>query len=372
MASTGRLTAAGDAYVSFHTELQMKEKLMQELIIHYPSEVLEEPGLTYLQREVITGNNRLDIVLLDRMDRHVLVEVQSGSLDTKHIDRHIDYSEGYLEKNPTIDIRILYIANHIDIHRKNFLQRRGYEYKEISQEKFKELALAHGYPLGADYELPKNSPTKDKHRIMVSDYGNHEISTRNIDVLVAKLKSSPRYQLFQSILPTKIAYEAKAQRFIQQNANIFTAEHLKYVFELIDPIYPHFSGRWFGRLISINQERIVREGDDKIGRWMSELMRSDISDEDIIDSLRRGGLHLKQASVGIITLILYLKNMSSYSIWFEPLHNGLSILYPELGKFNGRGNQYVIFNKVAKAFSRRYSFKDNELDFVFQEIHKLQ
>jgi hypothetical protein len=136
----------------------MKEKLMQELIVQFPSEILEEPGLTYFQREVNTGNNRLDIVLLDRRGRHVLVEVQSGSLDTKHIDRHIDYSEGYLGDHPKADIRILYVANHIDIHRKTFLQRRGHEFKEISEVKFKEVALANEYSLDRGLDMPEKSP----------------------------------------------------------------------------------------------------------------------------------------------------------------------------------------------------------------------
>lgn len=61
-----------------------KEEFMHELIINFPSEVLEEPGLAYLGREIKTGERRLDIALKDRRDRHVFIEVQAGALDTQH------------------------------------------------------------------------------------------------------------------------------------------------------------------------------------------------------------------------------------------------------------------------------------------------
>jgi|WetSurMetagenome_2_1015567.scaffolds.fasta_scaffold450373_2 hypothetical protein len=47
----------------------MNEKLMQEIILRCPAEVLDEEGLTYLAREVTTGGRRIDIVLKDRRDR---------------------------------------------------------------------------------------------------------------------------------------------------------------------------------------------------------------------------------------------------------------------------------------------------------------
>jgi hypothetical protein len=350
----------------------MKEKLMQDLIIKFASVILDEPELTYLRREVVTGNNRLDIVLLDRRGRHVLVEVQSGSLDTKHIDRHIDYSEGYLENHPMVDIRILYVANHIDIHRKNFLQRRGHEYKEISEAKYQEVALAHGYSLDTTLELPEKPMKKIVAKNELPSNFSIEPPNKDLETLIQKLKSSERYQRFQTMLPEKIDNEAKAQKIIQQNVDFFKADQLKKLFDLVESVYPLFPGPWFGRLITCNQKRIIAEGDEKVGRWMAELIRNDISDQDKIDALRKGSLHLTNASVGIITIILYLRNKSSNSIWFEPLHDGLTILYPQLGKFNRKGEQYVQYNTIAKKFAQQYSFDDSELDWIFQEIHKLQ
>lgn len=117
----------------------MNEKLMQDLLKSYPSELIEE-GVVYLERELVTGSRRLDLVFLDRRKRMILVEVQKDSLDTKHIDRHIDFVEGFVEKNPEIDLRLMYIANRIDPLRKSFLEKRGYEYLEIPMIKFMELA----------------------------------------------------------------------------------------------------------------------------------------------------------------------------------------------------------------------------------------
>jgi len=120
----------------------MNEKLMQDLLKSFPCELIEE-GLKYVDREIGTGNRRLDLAFLDKRNRLLLVEVQKDSLDTKHIDRHIDFVEGFLEKNSDVDLRLMFIANRIDPLRKSFLERRGYEYLEIHASKFMELAKKH-------------------------------------------------------------------------------------------------------------------------------------------------------------------------------------------------------------------------------------
>ena len=120
----------------------MNEKLMQDLLKKYPCDLIED-GLVYLNREIATGNRRLDLVFKDKRDRLLLVEAQIGSLDTKHIDRHIDFVEGFLEKYPDVDLRLMYVANKVDPLRKSFLEKRGYEYLEIPTIKFIELAKKH-------------------------------------------------------------------------------------------------------------------------------------------------------------------------------------------------------------------------------------
>lgn len=122
----------------------MKEKLMQDLLKNFPCELIED-GLTYVNREISTGNRRLDLVFKDKRERLLLVEAQIGSLDTKHIDRHIDFVEGFLESNPDVDLRLMYVANKIDPLRKSFLEKRGYEYLEVPTIKFIELAKKHNF-----------------------------------------------------------------------------------------------------------------------------------------------------------------------------------------------------------------------------------
>jgi hypothetical protein len=117
----------------------MNERIMQDLLRRCPQDLIEE-GLSFSDREVSVGNRRLDLVFTDRRGRLLLVEVQQGSLDTKHIDRHIDFVEGFLERNPDVDVRLMYIANRIDALRKSFLDRRGYEHLEIPAARF--IALA--------------------------------------------------------------------------------------------------------------------------------------------------------------------------------------------------------------------------------------
>lgn len=120
----------------------MNEKLMQDLLKNFPCELIED-GLEYYNREIATGNRRIDLVFKDKRQRLLLVEAQIGSLDTKHIDRHIDFIEGYLDKRPDVDLRLMYVANKIDPLRKSFLEKRGYEYLEIPTIKFIELAKKH-------------------------------------------------------------------------------------------------------------------------------------------------------------------------------------------------------------------------------------
>ena len=165
----------------------MDEKLMQDIIVKFPSEILGEEGLQYIKREIQTGNRRIDILLKDRMDRIILLEVQRGSLDTKHIDRHIDFVEGFIEHNPDTDIRLLFVANRVDPLRKQFLERRGYEYLEIPQSKFSEIARK--YKLIAVEQISTPEPTKPEY-----DQPNNVFSIdsdkREKFVLYAKNKSA--------------------------------------------------------------------------------------------------------------------------------------------------------------------------------------
>lgn len=151
----------------------MKEKLMQDIIIKYPSEVLDEEGLVYVNREVKTGSRRLDIVLKDRRDRLILVEAQIGNLDTQHIDRHIDYVEGYLENNPDVDLRVMFVSFFVDPLRKSFLHKRGYEFKEVSRNKFLEIANKYNLLIEDSEVISISTPVKDTQKETNNQYKSH-------------------------------------------------------------------------------------------------------------------------------------------------------------------------------------------------------
>lgn len=151
----------------------MKEKLMQDIIIKYPCEVLDEEGLIYVDREVTTGSRRLDIVLKDRRDRLILLEAQVGNLDTHHIDRHIDFVEGFLANNSDVDVRVMFVSFVVDPLRKSFLHRRGYEFKEVSRNKF--IEIAHKYNLWTEEseDIKTDIPIQKGKGEMSSQYKCH-------------------------------------------------------------------------------------------------------------------------------------------------------------------------------------------------------
>jgi hypothetical protein len=349
-----------------------KEQCMQELIIKFPSEVLEEPELDYLEREIKTGGRRLDIVLKDRRGRHVLVEVQAGALDTKHIDRHIDFVEGYLEKHPQIDIRVLFVANSIDVHKKNFLQKLGYEFKEISESRFRKIGTSHGYSeedavSNRDSQKEVIAPLVKSARIK----NDMEINI-SADDLIRKLKSTRRYGNLKSQLFRKIKNEAAAKKIIEESIGGFDGEILRRIFQLVDEPYTHAVGGdarpWFGRMINLNAPTILKAGTEKINNWFNILIEAKLPVQERIDLLRKGQNHINGANVGLITLILYLLDKSKYSVWFEPHHKGLRIIYPEMGKFNSKGSQYIEFNNLLKGLAKKYEFDDTEMDWVLQEL----
>ena len=171
----------------------MYEKLMQDIIVKFPSEILGEKGLEYVGREIQTGNRRIDILLKDRMGRVILVEVQRGSLDTKHIDRHIDFVEGFIEQNPNQDVRLLFVANRIDPLRKQFLERRGYEYLEIPQSNFYELATKHNMLPDDNKVTMDSNESEDFDKTVtnrVSYISSSDLDKRNKFIMYAKNKAA--------------------------------------------------------------------------------------------------------------------------------------------------------------------------------------
>ena len=66
----------------------------------------------------------------------MLVEVQSGQLDEEHVPRHFYYCFDYRAQYPATHLRLLFIANRIVPQHKDFLDERGYEYRDYPESDF--------------------------------------------------------------------------------------------------------------------------------------------------------------------------------------------------------------------------------------------
>lgn len=197
-------------------------------------------------------------------------------------------------------------------------------------------------------------------------------SNVNTDQLIGNLKSSQSYKYFKAVLPKKINNELKAKEIILNNLGSLRGSDLHVVFTLVDepyssyPPWCHDSRPWFGRLLKPNANNMINEKPEIINQWFSITCDAGISPENKINLLQKGQKHyIKGASVGLITLILYLLDKEHYSVWFKGQHDGLAILDPRIGEYSGSSRQYVEFNRVAKEFARKYDFADEELDFLF-------
>jgi len=113
----------------------MLEKDMETAVANCP-DLFIEPGLSLVRRQVVINGRRPDILFEDRLERQLLVEVQSGRLDEDHVQRHFYYFFDYRAKYPSNHLRLLFIANRIVPQHKEFLDQHGYEFREIPDSDF--------------------------------------------------------------------------------------------------------------------------------------------------------------------------------------------------------------------------------------------
>jgi hypothetical protein len=130
-----RLTRAPD-YSSLG---QMLEKDMEQAIISCP-EIFIEEGLTFLRQQLVINGRRPDVLFVDTLSRHLLVEIQHGRLDEQHVQRHFYYYYDYRAKFPSTHPRLLFIANRIVPQHKEFLDDHGYEFREFPESDFERRA----------------------------------------------------------------------------------------------------------------------------------------------------------------------------------------------------------------------------------------
>jgi len=118
----------------------MIEREMEDIISCYPEETLGEPGLQLLARQYSIGSYRFDLLFKDRHGGHLVVELQKGTLDRTHTYKILDYYHEYSEKNPSLFIDTMIVANVIPAERKRRLQDLGVDYREIPEATFLEFS----------------------------------------------------------------------------------------------------------------------------------------------------------------------------------------------------------------------------------------
>ncbi len=197
--------------------------------------------------------------------------------------------------------------------------------------------------------------------------------TTDLQEKVRLLKESELYIYFKmSALTNKVTNEELAKGIL--NNKIITRIEAKEILRLVNEPYmaKYDKRKWFGQLYANGIRAFDNADDKKITNWFDFILSSGTSTESKIDSLTdsRNPKSIKYASVGLITLILYLNNKSAHSIWFEGQHKALRTLFPAIGRFNGAGLQYVEFNKTLVHFAKTNDFSHTELDFILSQIDK--
>jgi len=190
---------------------------------------------------------------------------------------------------------------------------------------------------------------------------------------VRMLKESELYIHFKmSALSNKVTNEELAKDIL--NNKIITRIEAKEILRLVNEPYmaKYDKKKWFGQLYANGIRAFDNADDKKITNWFDFILSSGTSTESKIDSLTdsRNPKNIKFASVGLITLILYLNDKSAHSVWFEGQHETLRTLFPAIARFNGAGSQYVEFNKTLENFAKNNDFSHTELDFVLSQIDK--
>lgn len=348
------------------------EKNFEDILVKYPE--LIEDDLRLKGRQITLYGRRIDLLYEDRFKRKLLVELKRGPIKDEHIGQIMSY-EGMLLSADDPSIRIMLIGNRVPPNIGRSLDHHGIAWKEISfsilteflrEKKDSEL-------LSVMEECEEIQIIKNNNAGYSSDIKPHPIQrVLTPDELISAIKESEDYQSFIDILSRKKENEEKARNIILQNLGYINHENLHEVIDLIDEKYPctvngrNVSGTWFGRLLNSNTGNLFETDLNKMNNWFNILTNPHLAIEKKFSLLLNEPNSIRGINVGFLTLMLYILDKSSHLIWFEGLHNGIRKIYPErIEKFNGKCDQYLIYNKAAMEFAEKYGFDHTELDWIF-------
>jgi hypothetical protein len=352
----------------------VSERLFEDILVKHPD--LIEGKLKFIGRQVNHFGKRIDILFEDRFNEKLIIELKKGNLQRDALSQVLEY-EGYIlsEKDPSA--RVMIIANRIPLNLKKAMDHHGIEYKEITLKSLREFLITKNDVEFLDFFEASESVLN---RVIDISLPESEVSNPlirpgsfygGIDGLVSKIKSSDNYKSFWEILPMKMKNEEEARKILINNLGEINLSHIKEIIKLVDEPYQYVKngklakGPWFGRLLKSNTVYLQYESVDKIRTWFKILTDNSLSVQVKLKVLLNEPQRIKGLNVGFITLMLYLLDKKNYSIWFEGMHNGLILFYPNLDKYSGSFDQYSTFNELAQGFASEYDFDHTELDWIF-------
>jgi hypothetical protein len=122
----------------------MLESEMEDLLWMHPDKFFDEP-LKPFRRQPQSGVGRADLVFEDRLVRLLGVEVKRGKMMRGAIDQIHDYFGMLKDKYPDRVVEMMVVAQSIPQERKLTLDQYNIEFREISEKRFRDVALEIGY-----------------------------------------------------------------------------------------------------------------------------------------------------------------------------------------------------------------------------------
>lgn len=372
------IKARGKLIQNYINVLIMKilEKTFEDILCKYPE--LIEDGLIFKGRQIIKFGRRIDILFEDKFKRELLVELKSGPIKDEHIGQILSY-EGMLLSADDPTIRIMLIGTRVPPNLQKSLDHHGIIWKEITYAKLEsfiktkndENFLSFLEPQDVDYKSGKN--IKEREIYISENMADPKYFDSNLNTYFMNFKNSEEYKsLKQNTLNDKKEHEDEARLILEKNHGNFNHNHFEKIIKLANGPYRYehngkivATGPWFGNLLNTpNTEYFFKTDIKLINDWFNVLRNYNIPIEKRIEILQEDPYKIRGIKTGFITLMLYLLDKTNYSVWFKALHVGLQKIYPEIGNFNSKGIQYILFNKKAKEFLQQFDFEHTELDWL--------
>jgi hypothetical protein len=135
----------------------MVEREMQELLWRYPERFLNE-HLKQFAWETSSDVGRADLVFEDRHARLLVIEVKHGKLPRGAVDQLLDYFGMMKQRFPDKAVELMVVANAIPSERRLTCESRDIECREISEKRFRDVAVEVSYMFASEANLPQRAP----------------------------------------------------------------------------------------------------------------------------------------------------------------------------------------------------------------------